>query len=422
MENENNVSIVTNERDYTKAVTGGSFNIFKAVKISKFNILKRRAAKAAKKAEKLQKQSEAYAAERDATKENVDNNFLFNVFNNKSKEKQQESNKYVEKAIIANTKAALVEADLKVLYQNKASKPIRLRQGIKNIASKWNNWLKSKIVKSKAVDVPVNDNIEITKNNSAEVENVAKIRRPAAEVAPTRKKEKMQAMATIIDDNFWKTKEDDKENDNESEKLNSNAIITNDDLTFKEHISRQKPLPSAYTIKVPQEDAENKLNNNNDLVFEKDDKEKSWVDMGKETINGKSDITFNTKTKNSVSPVKKDETKSETPKAKEENKEKSSSFSLQQKKAMLEAVKKAKEQQDKQAELAMKKMKEAREKAEKDIADRLAAEEAALQKEIEESKQNVANAQKETNQDIADMYKSFGYEVPEEYLSSGKTK
>ena len=65
---------------------------------------------------------------------------------------------------------------------------------------------------------------------------------------------------------------------------------------------------------------------------------------------------------------------------------------------------------------------EAREKAEKDIADRLAAEEAALQKEIEESKQNVANAQKETNQDIADMYKSFGYEVPEEYLSSGKTK
>lgn len=31
----------------------------------------------------------------------------------------------------------------------------------------------------------------------------------------------------------------------------------------------------------------------------------------------------------------------------------------------------------------MKKMKEAREKAEKDIADRLAAEEAALQKEIE---------------------------------------
>ena len=89
---------------------------------------------------------------------------------------------------------------------------------------------------------------------------------------------------------------------------------------------------------------------------------------------------------------------------------------------MLEAVKKAKEQQDKQAELAMKKMKEAREKAEKDIADRLAAEEAALQKEIEESKQNVANAQKETNQDIADMYKSFGYEVPEEYLSSGKTK
>lgn len=31
--------------------------------------------------------------------------------------------------------------------------------------------------------------------------------------------------------------------------------------------------------------------------------------------------------------------KSETPKAKEENKEKSSSFSLQQKKAMLEAVK-----------------------------------------------------------------------------------
>jgi len=39
--------------------------------------------------------SEAYAAERDATKENVDNNFLFNVFNNKSKEKQQESNKYV---------------------------------------------------------------------------------------------------------------------------------------------------------------------------------------------------------------------------------------------------------------------------------------------------------------------------------------
>lgn len=383
MENENNVSIVTNERDYTKAVTGGSFNVFKAVKISKFNILKRRAAKAAKKAEKLQKQSEAYAAERDATKENVDNNFLFNVFNNKSKEKQQESNKYVEKAIIANTNAALVEADLKVLYQNKASKPIRLRQGIKNIASKWNNWLKSKIVKSKAVDVPVNDNIEITKNNSAEVENVAKIRRPAAEVAPTRKKEKMQAMATIIDDNFWKTKEDDKENDKESEKLNSNAIITNDDLTFKEHISRQKPLPSAYTIKVPQEDAENKLNNNNDLVFEKDDKEKSWVDIGKE---------------------------------------KSSSFSLQQKKAMLEAVKKAKEQQDKQAELAMKKMKEAREKAEKDIADRLAAEEAALQKEIEESKQNVANAQKETNQDIADMYKSFGYEVPEEYLSSGKTK
>ena len=192
MENENNVSIVTNERDYTKAVTGGSFNVFKAVKISKFNILKRRAAKAAKKAEKLQKQSEEYAAERDATKENVDNNFLFNVFNNKSKEKQQESNKYVEKAIIANTNAALVEADLKVLYQNKASKPIRLRQGIKNIASKWNNWLKSKIVKSKAVDVPVNDNIEITKNNSAEVENVAKIRRPAAEVAPTRKKEKMQ--------------------------------------------------------------------------------------------------------------------------------------------------------------------------------------------------------------------------------------
>ena len=60
----------------------------------------------------------------------------------KSKEKQQESNKYVEKAIIANTNAALVEADLKVLYQNKASKPIRLRQGIKNIASKWNNWLK----------------------------------------------------------------------------------------------------------------------------------------------------------------------------------------------------------------------------------------------------------------------------------------
>ena len=54
MENENNVSIVTNERDYTKAVTGGSFNVFKAVKISKFNILKRRAAKAAKKAEKLQ--------------------------------------------------------------------------------------------------------------------------------------------------------------------------------------------------------------------------------------------------------------------------------------------------------------------------------------------------------------------------------
>lgn len=400
MENENNVSIVTNERDYTKAVTGGSFNVFKAVKISKFNILKRRAAKAAKKAEKLQKQSEAYAAERDATKENVDNNFLFNVFNNKSKEKQQESNKYVEKSIIANTNAALVEADLKVLYQNKASKPIRLRQGIKNIASKWNNWLKSKIVKSKAVDVPVNDNIEITKNNSAEVENVAKIRRPAAEVAPTRKKEKMQAMATIIDDNFWKTKEDDKENDNESEKLNSNAIITNDDLTFKEHISRQKPLPSAYTIKVPQEDAENKLNNNNDLVFGKEDKEKSWVDIGKETINGKS----------------------ETPKTKEGNKEKSSSFSLQQKKAMLEAVKKAKEQQDKQAELAMKKMKEAREKAEKDIADRLAAEEAALQKEIEESKQNVANAQKETNQDIADMYKSFGYEVPEEYLSSGKTK
>lgn len=363
MENENNVSIVTNERDYTKAVTGGSFNVFKAVKISKFNILKRRAAKAAKKAEKLQKQSEAYAAERDATKENVDNNFLFNVFNNKSKEKQQESNKYVEKSIIANTNAALVE-----------------------------------------------------------VENVAKIRRPAAEVAPTRKKEKMQAMATIIDDNFWKTKEDDKENDKESEKINSNAFITNDNLTFKEHISRQKPLPSAYTIKVPQEDAENKLNNNNDLVFEKDDKEKSWVDIGKETINGKSDITFNTKTKNSVSPVKKDETKSETPKAKEENKEKSSSFSLQQKKAMLEAVKKAKEQQDKQAELAMKKMKEAREKAEKDIADRLAAEEAALQKEIEESKQNVANAQKETNQDIADMYKSFGYEVPEEYLSSGKTK
>ena len=84
MENENNVSIVTNERDYTKAVTGGSFNVFKAVKISKFNILKRKAAKAAKKAEKLQKQSEAYAAERDATKENVDNNFLFNVFNNKS--------------------------------------------------------------------------------------------------------------------------------------------------------------------------------------------------------------------------------------------------------------------------------------------------------------------------------------------------
>ena len=236
MENENNVSIVTNERDYTKAVTGGSFNVFKAVKISKFNILKRRAAKAAKKAEKLQKQSEAYAAERDATKENVDNNFLFNVFNNKSKEKQQESNKYVEKSIIANTNAALVEADLKVLYQNKASKPIRLRQGIKNIASKWNNWLKSKIVKSKAVDVPVNDNIEITKNNSAEVENVAKIRRPAAEVAPIRKKEKMQAMATIIDDNFWKTKEDDKENDKESEKINSNAFITNDNLTFKEHI------------------------------------------------------------------------------------------------------------------------------------------------------------------------------------------
>ena len=55
----------------------------------------------------------------------------------------------------------------------------------------------------------------------------------------------------------------------------------------------------------------------------------------------------------------------------------------------------------------MKKMKEAREKAEKDIADRLAAEEAALQKEIEESKQNVANAQKETNQDIADMYKKL---------------
>lgn len=110
-------------------------------------------------------------------------------------------------------------------------------------------------------------------------------------------KKKMQAMATIIDDNFWKTKEDDKENDNESEKINSNAIITNDDLTFKEHISRQKPLPSAYTIKVPQEDAENKLNNNNDLVFGKGDKEKSWVDIGKETINGKSDITFNTKTK-----------------------------------------------------------------------------------------------------------------------------
>ena len=59
-------------------------------------------------------------------------------------------------------------------------------------------------------------------------------------------------MATIIDDNFWKTKEDDKENDNESEKLNSNAIITNDDLTFKEQKKRQKPLPSAYTIKVPQ--------------------------------------------------------------------------------------------------------------------------------------------------------------------------
>ena len=34
-------------------------------------------------------------------------------------------------------------------------------------------------------------------------------------------------------------KEDDKENDNESEKLNSNAIITNDDLTFKEHISSE---------------------------------------------------------------------------------------------------------------------------------------------------------------------------------------
>ena len=67
-------------------------------------------------------------------------------------------------------------------------------------------------------------------------------------------------------------------------------------------------------------------------------------------------------------------------KLKKKTKEKSSSFSLQQKKAMLEAVKKAKEQQDKQAELAMKKMKEAREKAEKDIADRLAAEEAALQK------------------------------------------
>lgn len=49
----------------------------------------------------------------------------------------------------------------------------------------------------------------------------------------------MQAMATIIDDNFWKTKEDDKENDKESEKINSNAFITNDDLTFKEHISRQ---------------------------------------------------------------------------------------------------------------------------------------------------------------------------------------
>ena len=174
MENENNVSIVTNERDYTKAVTGGSFNVFKAVKISKFNILKRRAAKAAKKAEKLQKQSEAYAAERDATKENVDNNFLFNVFNNKSKEKQQESNKYVEKAIIANTNAALVEADLKVLYQNKASKPIRLRQGIKNIASKWNNWLKSKIVKSKAVDVPVNDDIEITKiDEYAKIKNIS---------------------------------------------------------------------------------------------------------------------------------------------------------------------------------------------------------------------------------------------------------
>lgn len=33
-------------------------------------------------------------------------------------------------------------------------------------------------------------------------------------------------MATIIDDNFWKTKEDDKENDKESEKINSNAFIT----------------------------------------------------------------------------------------------------------------------------------------------------------------------------------------------------
>lgn len=49
MENENNVSIVTNERDYTKAVTGGSFNIFKAVKISKFNILKEEPLKLQKK-------------------------------------------------------------------------------------------------------------------------------------------------------------------------------------------------------------------------------------------------------------------------------------------------------------------------------------------------------------------------------------
>lgn len=32
MENENNVSIVTNERDYTKAVTGGSLTYSKLLK------------------------------------------------------------------------------------------------------------------------------------------------------------------------------------------------------------------------------------------------------------------------------------------------------------------------------------------------------------------------------------------------------